>query len=81
MEKVNQSGLLYKWKQVYWALQFRDIKIQVNQDNESSETNLKLNQVSLSFYVLFCYLPFSIVTLFIEIFRFMFKYKNNNRFN
>ena len=77
MKKINQSGLLYRWKQVYWALQFRHIKIQVNQDNQSTQTNLKFNQVSLAFYVLFCYLPFSIAILFIEPFYFMFNYKNN----
>ena len=63
---VDQSGLFYKWKQVYWALQFHYIKIQVNQDYLSSQTNLKLNQVSLAFYILFCCLSFSIAILFIE---------------
>ena len=60
---------------VYWTLQFRHIKIDVK-ENESNENNLTLNQISLPFYILLCCLPFSISTLFIEIFHVKLKYEN-----
>ena len=66
VNNVIQSGLFIKWKQVYWAEQFRNIKIEINQQNKLSEDILTLNQVSISFYILLCCLPFSIAALLIE---------------
>ena len=66
MTNVIQSGLLNKWKQMHWTLQFSNIKIEINQENKSYKDILTLDQVSLAFYILLCCLPFSIATLLIE---------------
>ena len=62
-----QSGLLSKWKQVYWAQQLGNLKVRNKQENESIENNLKLSQISIAFYILMFSLPFLIATLLIEI--------------
>ena len=51
---------------MYWAQQFRDVKIEIHEENKLYEDILTLSQVSLSFYILLCCLPFSIATLLIE---------------
>ena len=61
-----QSGLLDKWKEVYWNEDFRKVKISVNQ-NDLSQDKLKLNQILDVFYIIFCFLSLSIATLLIEI--------------
>ena len=65
VNNVIQSGLFNKWKQVYWSQQFSKIKIQVK--NELSQDHLTLRHISLAFYILLCFLPFSIPILLFEI--------------
>ena len=66
-----QSGLFSKWKQLYSNKQLSHIKVRNKQDNESTENNLKLNQISIAFYiVLFCLL-FSLGILLIEVLYFL----------
>lgn len=65
-----QSGLLSKWNQVNWTLQFGNIKELIKNNNESNE-NLSLNQVLFAFYILTFCLPFSLAILFIEVLCFL----------
>ena len=64
---VIQSGLLNKWKQVFWDNEFRFITMAIKQKEESDEKVLTLNQVSTAFYSLLFCLPISFVVLPIEI--------------
>lgn len=70
-----QSGLFSKWKQVHWNEQLGNIKVINKQENESIHNNLKLNQISIAFYILMFSLPFLLATLLIEIIYFMLKNK------
>ena len=66
VNNVIQSGLFSKWKQVYWNEQLCHIKVTNKQDNELIENNLKLNQISVAFYILLFCLPFSLGILLVE---------------
>ena len=61
-----QSGLFLKWKEVDWTLQLYHVKKLIKNNNESNE-NLSLNQISLAFYILLFCLPFSLGILLIEV--------------
>ena len=62
-----QSGLFLKWKQVYWNEQLSHIKVTNKQGDELIENILKLNQISVAFYILLFCLPFSLGILLIEV--------------
>ena len=62
-----QSGLFSKWAQVYWNEQLSHIKVTNKQDDESIENILKLNQITVAFYILLFCLPFPLGILLIEV--------------
>ena len=70
MSNVIQSGLFFKWQEVDLTRKLHHIKKLITNYNESNE-NLSLNHVSLAFYVLLFFLPFSLVILLIEILYFL----------
>ena len=70
MSNVIQTGIFEKWKEVDWAQRLDHIKRLIENKNESNE-NLSLDQISLAFYILLLFLPFSLVILLIEVFCFL----------
>ena len=56
---------------MYWKQKLSHIKIKVEDD--SIQNNLTLSHISFAFDILLCCLPFTIATLFIEIFSFFYK--------
>ena len=67
MSNVIQSCIFSKWKEVDWAQRLDHIKKLIKNNNVSNE-KLSLNQISLAFYILLFYLPFSLGILLIEAF-------------
>ena len=60
-----ESGLFSKWNEVDLTVGLHHIKKLIKNNNESNE-NLLLNQVSFAFYILLICLSFSLVILLIE---------------